>query len=54
LISEKFVETVSTWEDVTVSPQRFGGIEFRVNNRKFGHLHGDYQADIPFSTRLLD
>lgn len=41
-----------TWDDVTVAPHRFGGIEFRVGNREIGHLHGNYQADIPFSARL--
>lgn len=40
------------WPGVTVGPHRFGGIEFRVNNREIAHLHGDYQADIPFSARL--
>ncbi|HEY9845874.1 MAG TPA: luciferase family protein [Candidatus Caenarcaniphilales bacterium] len=40
------------WPGVTAGPHRFGGIEFRVNNREIGHLHGDYQADIPFSARL--
>lgn len=41
-----------TWDDVTVAPHRFGGIEFRVGNREIGHLHGNSQADIPFSARL--
>jgi len=40
------------WPGVTAGPHRFGGIEFRVNNREIAHLHGDYQADIPFSARL--
>lgn len=43
---------VLSWPGVTAGPHRFGGIEFRVNNREIGHLHGDYQADIPFSARL--
>ncbi|MFB2898060.1 luciferase family protein [Aerosakkonemataceae cyanobacterium BLCC-F50] len=51
-ISQAIADTVSTWKGVTIAPHRFGGIEFRVNNREFGHLHGDYQADIPFSARL--
>lgn len=51
-ISQMIADTVSTWEGVTIAPHRFGGIEFRVNNREFGHLHGNYQADIPFSARL--
>lgn len=51
-ISQTIVDTVSTWEGVAIAPHRFGGIEFRVGNREIGHLHGDYQADIPFSARL--
>lgn len=51
-ISETIVDTVSTWEGVTIAPHRFGGIKFRVDNREIGHLHGNYQADIPFSARL--
>lgn len=46
-ISQTIVDAVSTWEGVTIAPHRFGGIEFRVDNREIGHLHGDYQADIP-------
>lgn len=51
-ITQTVSDTVSTWSGVTIAPHRFGGIEFRVNNREFGHLHGNYQADIPFSARL--
>ncbi|MBW4659708.1 MAG: DUF5519 family protein [Drouetiella hepatica Uher 2000/2452] len=51
-ISQAIADTVSTWEGVTISPHRFGGIEFRVDKREVGHLHGNYQADIPFSSRL--
>ena len=51
-ISQTIADTVSTWEGVMIAPHRFGGIEFRVNNREIGHLHGNYQADIPFSARL--
>jgi len=40
------------WPGVTAGPHRLGEIEFRVNNREIAHLHGDYQADIPFSARL--
>ena len=51
-ISKTIIDTISTWEGVSIAPHRFGGIEFRVGNREIGHLHGDYQADIPFSARL--
>lgn len=51
-ISQTIADTVSTWEDMTIAPHRFGGIEFRVGNREIGHLHGNHQVDIPFSARL--
>ena len=53
-MSETILDTVLTWEGVTISPHRFGGIEFRVDHREIGHLHGNYQADIPFSARLRE
>jgi hypothetical protein len=34
------------WPDVTAEPHRFGGIEFRVNKREMGHIHGDRVADL--------
>lgn len=51
-ISEMILQEVSSWDGVTVGAHRFGGTEFRVGKREIGHLHGDYQADIPFSARL--
>ncbi len=41
-----------SWEGVTVEPHRFGGIEFRVGRREIGHLHGSWQADLPFPVRV--
>ena len=39
---------VGSWDGVTVSAHRFGGVEFRVGRRELGHLHGSYLADLPF------
>ena len=36
------------WEQVTVAPHRFGGVEFRLGRRELGHIHGDQLVDIPF------
>lgn len=41
-------QVVGSWDGVTVSPHRFGGIEFRVGRRELGHVHGDRLADLPF------
>ncbi|KAB8332207.1 hypothetical protein SD80_022220 [Scytonema tolypothrichoides VB-61278] len=51
-IKDTIVQEVQTWQGVTVAPHRFGGMEFQVNGREIGHLHGDYQADIPFTARI--
>jgi hypothetical protein len=40
--------------EVTESPHRFGGIEFRLGRRELGHLHGDRMADLPFPRRIRD
>jgi len=48
LVRERIEREVGSWEGVTVSPHRFGGIEFRVGRRELGHLHGDRLADLPF------
>jgi hypothetical protein len=41
-------EVVSGWEEVTVAPHRFGGVEFCFGKRELGHVHGDWLVDIPF------
>ena len=39
---------VGSWDGVTVSAHRYGGVEFRVGRRELGHLHGGGLADLPF------
>lgn len=39
---------------VTESPHRLGGIEFRLGRHELGHLHGDRMADLPFPRRVRD
>ncbi|MCL5067066.1 MAG: DUF5519 family protein [Thaumarchaeota archaeon] len=45
---EKISNSVSRWTGVASHPHRFGGVEFRLGRRELGHVHGNYQADIPF------
>ncbi|MGA7160324.1 MAG: luciferase family protein [Bacteroidota bacterium] len=49
---EKIHLTVAAWEGVASQPHRFGGIEFRLGKREFGHLHGDSLLDIPFPLKV--
>ncbi len=46
--SEAVKRELLGWPGVTVHDHRFGGIEFRVNGREMGHMHGDELADLPF------
>jgi hypothetical protein len=52
--SEEIRTEVERWDGVTVEPHRFGGIEFRVDRREIGHLHGDWLADIPFPKTIRE
>lgn len=45
-------DVVATWDGVSVTPHRFGGLSFRVHHREMGHLHGDSMADLPFPVRV--
>jgi hypothetical protein len=47
-IASRIEREVGSWEGVTVSAHRFGGVEFRVGRRELGHVHGDRLADLPF------
>lgn len=41
------------WPGVSAHPHRFGGVEFRLGERReLGHLHGDHLVDVPLPTRL--
>ncbi|WP_028612683.1 luciferase family protein [Paenibacillus harenae] len=39
-------EELSSWAGVTIHPHRFGGIEFQLNGKEIGHLHGDRLFDL--------
>jgi hypothetical protein len=52
--ADRIRDAVSAWPGVTVVPHRFGGVEFRVDRRELGHLHGGHLADLPFPRRIRD
>ena len=47
-VLEKVESELLSWPGVTSGSHRFGGTEFRVNNREMGHMHGSSWADLPF------
>ena len=53
-IAEQISHELLSWLGVTVQPHRFGGLEFRLNGHELGHLHGNRQADLPFSVKTRE
>lgn len=47
-VFEKVKTELTSWPGVTSQPHRFGGMEFRMNGREMGHMHGGRFADFPF------
>ena len=45
---------VLSWENTSVEPHRFGGVEYRLGRRELGHIHGDHLLDIPFPKKVRD
>jgi hypothetical protein len=37
---------------VNSATHRFGGIEFRLNKREMGHIHGERLVDLPFPMKI--
>src|SRR5438067_6730207 len=51
-LGARIEQAVRSWDGVTASPHRYGGLEFRVGRRELGHLHGDRLADLPFPVAI--
>ena len=49
---ERVTKELMSWPGVTSGPHRFGGIEFRVDGREMGHMHGSSWADLPFPMEI--
>ena len=52
LFLERIKNEILSWPHVTAGPHQFGGIEFRLNKRELGHIHGDRLADLPFPMNI--
>lgn len=53
-IRETIENELMSWPNVEKLPHRFGGVEFRVKGHEIGHLHGERQADLPFSIKVRE
>ena len=51
-ITQTIKEAILKWPGITTEPNRFGGIEFLVNKKEMGHLHGEKLADLPFPVEI--
>jgi Family of unknown function (DUF5519) len=51
-ITQTIVQKIHEWPGVTIEPNRFGGVEFLVNEKEMGHLHGERLADLPFPVEI--
>jgi hypothetical protein len=47
-------ENVLIWDGVTAAPHRFGGREFLLNGKEFGHIHHNGMLDILFSKKIRE
>ena len=45
---------VLSWPGTSAHSHRFGGVEFRLNTRELGHLHGNVLLDIPFPSKVRE
>jgi luciferase-like monooxygenase len=51
-ILESIKKQILSWPDVTAEPHKFGGVEFRLNKREMGHIHGESLVDLPFPMNI--
>jgi Family of unknown function (DUF5519) len=51
-ILERIQKQLLSWPNVTAETHRFGGIEFRLNKREMGHIHGERLVDLPFPMNI--
>lgn len=51
-VLENVKKVLLSWPGVSSQPHRFGGVEFRVERKEMGHMHGSVLADFPFPMSL--
>jgi len=47
-------DEISSWQNVSVHPHRFGGKEYKFGKAEIGHVHGNGTVDIPFPRAVRD
>ena len=51
-ILESIQKEILSWSFVTAESHKFRGIEFRLNKREMGHIHGERLVDLPFPMKI--
>jgi len=51
---QKFISNICSWEKTSTGTHHLGGVEFYLNNKAIGHIHGNGRIDILFSKKLKD
>ena len=51
-ILESIQKEILSQPFVTAEAHKFGGIEFRLNKREMGHIHGERLVDLPFPMKI--
>ncbi len=51
-LRDRVQEELRRWPGVTVHDHRLGGLEFRVNGKEMGHMHGDLMVDLQFPSNM--
>jgi hypothetical protein len=51
--TEKISKEILLWSGVTANRYRYGGIEYRVNKRDMGHIHGEKLPICLFLLKLV-
>jgi hypothetical protein len=51
---KQWCEIICSWPEVERCKHMYGGTEFRVFNRSFGHIHANGLLDLPFKKDLRD
>ena len=52
--AQRIQAEVSGWKGIVSAPHRFGGVEFKLERREIGHLHGDFLVDVPLPKPVRD
>lgn len=47
-------QTILTWEGTTTIPHRYGGREFQLAGKEFGHIHFNGMLDILFTKKIRE